>query len=194
MERQYCKHYGTSEIKLLKHMRNGCRYHKIIGQEYNLKSITPANLCPDAFHSAYPYCLALLYDAEIKHVRIKCPNDSNYITMKISKHTFLPEFAEKLKNKFLKTATRLGFSGDIIIAKVKIKIENIKGVCPAEYTVGDEFEFNIRKQTELCPASFASVFPFIGNNRATYWREKNSSVCIQCPDRTGAVYEIKNGK
>lgn len=165
-------------------IKNPCRYHKCASQVYQREKLAPYKFCLDAFYVAYPYCFALLYGAKFKFsdnnsIRIKCPNPDSFITMEIKNQRVLPKFVIALKGKLIRFLQKLNFPFEYPHQKIKIKvIENNN--CPAGYRIGEEFEFNIWKKDQLCPAGFSMLFPFIAN--------KNKGE-VHCPDPRGIVYK-----
>lgn len=164
-----------------------CRYHRCLGQKYSVRELGPDNLCLAAYRAAYPYCLALLYDAAIPtekgSVQVKCPNSHDYITMEISKKPALPPFLLGLKRGLEKIVATVYRPLDIPDSRITIKIIDQKGNCPYQYSIGQEFHFNIWGQKEICPAGFFQIYPFL----TSY---KESPVLISCPDDSGIVYQL----
>jgi len=197
-------------------LKQTCRYHPIKDQnyEYDLNSIVPSGLCLDAFHTAYPFCLALLYNAEFnkknksicKHLNrtlkridkdrvfIQCPKSG--ILMEIHRYCTLPKIIKHFKTLIEKAFKKI-YPLDIVDYKIRIKIVEVKKNCPKKYKVGEEFWFNIRDPSKLCPASFDAIYPslhLIRNNIKVPWSNKKSSCYVHCPDRNGMVYEISKDR
>ncbi len=153
-------------------IKGKCKYHKIIGQEYNLEQIAPSSMCLDAFHVVYPYGLSLTYGASFSWMEDKdsviaqCPNKSNTVTFKIRRI--------RLTEK-----------------KVRIEIEVIdtKGGCRKKHRIGDKFIMNLGDFPEICPAAFDEIFPYIQILRfggRVGW-EESGKVFVQCSDHLNTV-------
>lgn len=77
----------------IEHISGTCGYHKVKGRVLSLGECVPDEMCPHAFFAAYPYCLALLYNAEFtwmkdtdkNAVMAQCPAPWNQVIMKIKR-------------------------------------------------------------------------------------------------------------
>lgn len=183
----FYKHKGLKNtcIKVVGWKRS-CRYHKKIGQKIAFEDIVPKNFCIFAYHAIYPYALSLLYDGRSnKKVVVYCPASKNSILMEIIAY---PRKLKSFYNLAEKCLRLIGYPHDIIDKIVKIRVVGIKGKCPRGITKGDEFEFNINNKSELCPASFSTLLPFI---LAKLVNPKDNTI-IQCPaDACKIRYNIK---
>lgn len=182
---KYCSNYPHKgvEVELIK---NPCRYHKYESQEYCGKKLAPFKFCFDAFYVAYSYCFALLYGAKFEFgnsdsVKIRCPAIKNFIIMEIRKKRIFPKFVIALKEKLIKFLQRLNIPCEFPHQKIKIRVMENNN-CPAGYRLGEEFEFNIWKKDELCPAGFNALFPFISNDNKGK---------VHCPDPRGIIYNTQ---
>ena len=168
-------------------LKKKCRYHKRENQVYSSDSIAPKGLCFDAFHAAYPYCLALLYDADFTgschknagkdEVEIQCP--MGCMRMRVTRIHSLPKPVKFLKTAAEKIFKRLLFPPDVPDYRIRIMVEESSSECP--HKGGEEYYLNIRKTSELCPASFDALYPFLG---VTDMR------LVHCPDHEGILYEV----
>ena len=200
-------------------LKKRCKYHKRAGEKYDMDSLGPPGLCLDAYHVAYPYCLALLYDAEFTksderyhhtdsqrdRVLVQCPNPKERVVMEIRRYYVLPKAVKSLKNLAERILEKLSFPVDVIEYRIGIMVVEVKGNCPHSHKVGEKFWFNIRtrlfwlngRQEEICPASFDQLYPFIALARRGVkipWSNNGSSACLNCPDDKGVVYKIYSGE
>lgn len=190
-----CFSYKNQPIKATA-VKSPCRYHS---KPADIERVGPKGFCLDAFHAAYPYGLALLYDADFKgidkrdSVSICCPSPKYKVIFEVKRIQTVSEVLKRLKNTAAKIFEKVFHPVDIINYKVAYKVLDVHGNCPAGHKVGEEFEFNIWDKKELCPASFHSIFPFLllENQGIPFrWRD-DSKVCeVPCPDCQGAVYQI----
>ena len=173
-----------------------CRYHSTLTE---IKRIAPNNMCIDGFHAIYPYSLALLYDAtftdEAKKdpVYINCPSTEGKVIFEV-KRVLTDNNTIRLLKTFSANIFKMFFYPvDVIIYKIVYTVSQIKGKCPADYHIGDEFTFNISDRDELCPASFHSISPYLFlKNKGVFfgWKKDDNSSCASCPDCQGAVYKF----
>lgn len=169
-------------------LKKRCRYHKREGQTYTCDSIAPKGLCLDAFHVVYPCCLALLYDADFTgschesagrdEVAIQCP--MGCMRMRVTRIQSLPKPVKFLKTSAEKIFKKLFFPPDVPDYKIRILVEESSDECP--HKSGEEYYLNIRNTSELCPASFDALYPFLDVTDMRF---------VHCPDHEGILYELK---
>jgi uncharacterized repeat protein (TIGR04076 family) len=177
-----------------------CKYHKRKGQEYSSND-TIRDFCSDAFYVAYPSCLALLYGAkknEFKQrsISLSCPNPSGIIFEVRRVHCWsLPvRIAKKIFEWVMaKAIMRVDWED----WHIELKVKQVSSDCPAKFSVGDTYKFNIGKHDELCPASFHGIYPSLLQNLRGHllgWQKEGESARINCPDHEGMVYELHSGE
>jgi uncharacterized repeat protein (TIGR04076 family) len=174
-----------------------CKYHKRKGQEYKPNDII-RDFCSDAFYAAYPYCLALLYGAdknEFKNGRVclSCPNPKGIIFE--ARRVHCRPFYTRIVKKILEwLIAKILYPPDWENWHIKLRVIKNHGGCPANFTAGKTYWFNIRRLDELCPASFHAIYPFFLPYLLEYnslWQKERSSIEIHCPDHQGMIYNIK---
>lgn len=178
----YCSDFSDKKI-IVDFIKNTCRYHKTESQEYGGDKLAPRDFCPEAFYAAYPYCFSLLYGAKLggkgNSVMVRCPQSENFIVMEVKSRNIFPRFLIRLKEIMIKFFNKIDFPMEYPHKKIIIRLAKNIG-CPAGYKIGDEFEFNIRRRDELCPAGFNAIFPFLSSEE---------KIKIHCPDPRGVIYE-----
>lgn len=160
-----------------------CKYHKKYRKnKYDFYNIAPKGLCPDLFYTIYPHCLALLYDAKVDTV-LYCPNPEADIKIKIK---VKPMVLKQLLNKTEKLARK--YWRPLSLTDKRIIIEVINGNnCPRNHKPNQKFEFNIGFFSELCPAGFHSIYPFV----FLMARKKLKTAYVGCPDaKNKIVYKL----
>lgn len=178
----FCSMFQRISIKTKK-LGKLCKYHKRAAQIYDSENIIK-NFCPHAFYTAYPHCLALLYNGRFakNKIYLHCPCNDGIVFE--ARHYPAWNIALSLIYKFLKWLTeKISFPLDIEDWHIKLTVVKNKGGCPQNYQVGQIYEFNIRRLEELCPASFYQLYPFFisGDNKKV----------LHCPDHQGMSYLIK---
>lgn len=177
---------------VIKHIRNICKYHRNVGTVYKLDEIVPVGMCSTAFAFCYPYCLALLYNAEFSWMKQTEPNavyaqcPASKVVIKIFRSVLDDP---KLKNEWVNKITM----------KV-VEVRNKQG-CNVCYRRcdnmlhGSEFEFPKGDIPVFCPAAFNQIFPYIfAIENGTTNLLKNGPMIIECPDhRTRVRFEISLG-
>jgi len=159
-----CK--NTVSTVTVSEMKKVCRYHRDGKKTYETLQDLTGGLCLHAFHSVYPFALALLYDSTRKSFTISCPEGRTFSVKRVKS---LPRFIPmKVRESLL---SRLG--GYQIICE---PLQSCR--C---HQLGECFNLNIRDPTILCPASLHAVYPFLLS--ATTRK-------IHCPDHTGVIYHI----
>lgn len=176
-----------------------CKYHKKKGAVYSASSVAPAGLCRELFYVAYPSCLALLYSGKpvrgllrkkgVQRAIVSCPESKGIkIEVKVEE-IFIPplramkEFTEELC-KFLFRPL------DGHFRKIKIEVVETGFDCPKGYHIGDTFQFNTNKEDELCPAGFATIYPYLRFQKDINNNISSQSMKVHCPDYVGVTYEI----
>ena len=91
----------------------------------------------------------------------------------------MPAILVRIKEKCLWALRRIGIPIEYPHSKIIIKVSAAAN-CPAGYKEAREFEFNIWRTDELCPAGFHAVFPFLA---------ADGDYPVHCPDPRGIVYE-----
>jgi uncharacterized repeat protein (TIGR04076 family) len=195
MQSQYCHDFENILI-ITETMKKICKYHKRRWQEFGHNEIADT-LCFDAYHVAYPYCLAMLYNAKLdgfgkNAMQIKCPR-INGVVLEISRRrrwNIVILFSKRILEWLFK---KIGFPLDIEDWRIKIKVTKNLGNCP-KHKIGDTYMFNIRRTNELCPASFYTLYPYIlqlSHGHPFPWENDVSDSHIHCPDHEGFIYDVK---
>lgn len=194
-EFEVCFTYGKQKIRASS-IKSPCRYHS---NPVDIEHIAPVGLCLDALHVAYPYGLALLYDASFAYrgkedsVYVRCPSPQNGVVLEVKRVLSAPKFVNLLKTFAANIFEALFYPVDIINCRIVYTVSDVKGSCPAGHRIGEQFEFNIWNKNELCPASFHSLFPhlFLKNRGVSFrWQEGDSLNEVSCPDCQGAAYRF----
>jgi len=194
IDKMECGTYSMCNVSV-ECIQNPCRYHDSLFS-YKEGCLAPKGLCPDAFHCAYPFALALLYDADFLEgvdkdsVSIICPYNKG-ITMLIKReerHSWVfrkfIKFLEKIFEFFF-------YPVDRIYNAISITITENKGGCPKGYHIGEKFYLNIRDTNIMCPASFNSVFPQLVKISSGCSISEKNKIYIHCPDCQGAKYLLE---
>lgn len=192
----FCEKPLVHKIKSTGIDRVCLKYHFSRHKRFTFRRPHPQNLCSEAYHACYPYCLALLYGASFKKNNtmpiIKCPGCDNFLKFQIIKKPYLIRPILKLFDKLIRRIRPF----DITDSKIYIKVIEEKGRCPKGLKRGDEFIFNSGfNQKELCPAAFDNLYMpmhLLRKGIKVPW-EKNYNFCIgQCPDhKTNVQYKIE---
>ncbi|MFH1905657.1 MAG: hypothetical protein ABIK53_09090 [bacterium] len=173
--------------------KQGCRYHMKDTEIFNFSQLTPEGLCIHAFHSVYASCLKLLYTGKKNNIEtpIFCPNTNGSIEFEIigKKHS---NILQRLLNGLKYYLRCMGIPCDYQIKRIFIKVTGVKDVCPMGHKEGDIFEFNLGNKSEICPASFESLYPMICSLSLQEQFKKevtgqNNSVCLQCPSHLVSI-------
>ena len=182
-----------------------CNYHKA-GNFFDIKEFGPKGLCIEAYHSVYPFCLGMLYGADLfgnkeaENNLAHCPSADNYVVMKINSAPLpLRIKALNIVKSFVNSFYPVAFSK----RRIFIEIVEVTGVCPKNHKTGEMFEFNLGNlqltknviislgyEKEMCPAAFNSLYPFLGWYSITKkmpWAQKDSQSVLQCPDHKANV-------
>ena len=175
-----------------------CKYHREIGKTFDINHLGPKGMCLDLYYAAYPYCLALLHDAEFSWMKQKNPNSVQAQCPAPTKSIYFEVNRKKLEQPI----ESQGVKKDKIITIKINKIEDSEGEycnncvnCP--HYPGQEFEFNQGDFLNyLCPAAFYNLWPTIKtiiNNGEIPWKNKETNkVHARCPDNdTRIAFEIE---
>jgi uncharacterized repeat protein (TIGR04076 family) len=172
-------------------MKKICKYHKRKGQEYGSNDVV-RDFCADAFYVAYPYCLAFLYGANKNEfggdrIYLCCPHPKG-IRFEIKRMYRWP-FPVRIAKRFLDWVVgKVLYPLDWEDWRIGIKVVEDKGECPAKFSIGKTYWFNIRRLEELCPASFHNIYPFL----LSYLVKDNLTLKnIHCPDPQGIIYNVR---
>jgi uncharacterized repeat protein (TIGR04076 family) len=180
------KHLTVSVNKL----ENKCRYHDSYVSYYH-NNFAPPGLCPDIFHVAYPFALALLYDADFSgrekkdSVTVSCPNNKG-IKLMIKRE----ERHFRLTLKFIKVLEKVFekffYPVDKIYNDISLTVVSTGGECPRKHQLNEKYYLNIRDKNVMCPATFSSLFPHLV--LSSYGGATDR--LIHCPDCQGAEYVV----
>jgi uncharacterized repeat protein (TIGR04076 family) len=172
-----------------------CRYHDS-SVTYSDDCFASPGLCPDAFHVAYPFALALLYDADFTQrgkkdsVIVGCPRIAGLrlLVQREERHSifFLKfiKFLEKIFEFFF-------YPVDKIYNDISLTVVLSGDRCPRNYRIGEKYFLNIRNKEVMCPASFNNIFPQLV--RMSYGAEapNKAAASLHCPDCQGAEYSLE---
>ena len=176
----------------VKSIAGKCKYHKKAGEIYTLEDLAPKGMCLDAYHAAYPYCLALSEGASFRWMK---DEDPDAVFCQCSKSIVVIE----IKRPLFITAIEKNMT-------VFMKVSKIRGKCPKKMKVGDEFLFNLgQKEKEICPAGFNAIFPYLlgyaGCRGKDFWentfcdilsKQDILAISVECPDNINRVeYRIR---
>lgn len=173
-----------------------CRYHS---SPTGIERSSPAGMCLAAFHVAYPYGLALLYDGKFASANgketayVRCPNHRGGIVLEVKRVLVTSTVVRYLKSVAARAFELLFHPVDIIDHKIVYTVSDVQGNCPAHHKVSQQFELNIWDKKELCPASFHSLYPYLSLKNQGFsfdWQEGKESNEVSCPDCHGAVYKF----
>lgn len=178
-------------------MKKICKYHKRRGQEYKPDDVV-RDFCSDAFYVAYPYCLALLYGAnknEFKEGRVHlcCPNPKG-IAFEVRRVHCWPLYIRIGKTILGWMVGKILYPLDWEDWHIQIKVTRNQGKCPANFSVGKTYWFNIGRLDELCPASFHGIYPVLLPYLLGYnlpWQKEGETANIHCPDDEGMIYNVR---
>lgn len=199
MNCDYCTDDISFKVKVVD-IETKCKYHKELGHVFNMQDLAPKGLCRELFYAAYPKSLAVLYNGRPNRGKIRskginqmvtaCPAPNGVKVRIRTEERLHPIFRmiKELIEEFMKFIHR-GY--DAPFRNVTIEVAEVGTYCPKGYQEGDMFKFNINKQDELCPAAFATVYPylkFLDNEKNKTGRSKTMK--IHCPDFVGVTFEI----
>lgn len=170
-----------------------CRYHRLDSEKYHLDQLSPDGLCMHAFHSAYATCLKFLYSDRCHNREsvLMCPEARVSLRFKVmtADHSRL---TERLRNKFKYYLRRIGIPCDYQSKRILIKIISSQSPCPKGHQAGDTFEFNLGNKSEICPASFESLYPVVYGTHARIILQQHSGIekngeCLYCPSHAVGI-------
>jgi uncharacterized repeat protein (TIGR04076 family) len=163
-------------------------------------SLTPTGLCLSAFHAIYPRCLALLYDASFTaslrtaQVEASCPNPDCRVRFEITRIERLRPHIKMMKKAVEWLLAKLAIPPDWIDLDISIQVKQVDGSCPANHRVGQTYTFNICLPSELCPATFHALFPYLTlavQGLSLPWPQSGKQPEIHCPDHRGFNYQVQ---
>lgn len=165
-----------------------CKYklHQRPGS-FKASLLAPKGMCLDAYFSAYPYCLGLMYGAQFRFM--KDPNTITFQCPSPTRPIVIEARRIRLGRKRIKVMMRV-----IDILRLKNSCEDsCKGRCSAK--IGQEFEFNHMGQCpQMCPAGFLHIFPYLTTllrGGRVPWATGKNSFLVHCPDeRINVSYEV----
>lgn len=164
-----------------------CKYkvHREPGAVFDFELLGPKGLCLDAYLSAYPYCLTLMYKGVFKFMK-----DPNTITFQCPSPV----------KPIVMEARRIQIAEDMI--KIVITVKDILNLnnqcensCKCNMKVGQQFEFNgWGQRPEICPAGFLHIFPYLTTlmrGGKVPWSTGKNSFLVHCPDeKINVTYEV----
>ena len=195
-----CNYNSNFSIKIYD-IETKCKYHKEIGQIYTAEQLVPKGLCWELYYSIYANCLALLYSGTPQKMWIRkkgitkifseCPcNDGVKVEVEVEDNFPFP--INKVKEIAEEVCKCIYRPLDGHFRNVKIKIIEIGECCQKKYKKGDIFIFNTNNKAELCPAGFATCYPYFEYlSEQKKILEKDVELKVHCPDYVGVIYKIK---
>ena len=141
-----CGNYQGLEVSV-NSLENKCRYHNSL-VTYPENNLASEGLCPDAFHAAYPVCLALLYDADFSarenkdSVTVSCPQAGG-IELLVKREEKIPLVLRKLIKIFEKIFGFFFYPVDKIYNDVTLKVVSTAGACPRGHKPPEKYFLNI---------------------------------------------------
>ncbi|MBI5873617.1 MAG: TIGR04076 family protein [Candidatus Omnitrophica bacterium] len=200
-----CRYSGlTCQIEVIS-KEGACRYHAK-GCRYDGAAITPAGLCPEIYHNAYPYCLSLIYGASFdEEILVRCPSTEAQVVVQIRSKP-MPLFL--MPGQVLRTVLNLFTPIEIARKQAIILIKSVQGPCRKEHKACQEYLFplgskffayhwsagayffeklglKLKSSKELCPAFFDSFYPissYFSKNNCFPWKNECNEKIVQCPD------------
>jgi len=118
--------------------------------------MVPKGMCVEAFHNIYPYALGLLYNINQDKFKVRCPKGNIVFEIRREQQDLIHKAKYHLKSLIDPI-----YPVDPRNHRIFIKVAKLEGECLNNHKIGQEYEFNQDKQTELCPAAFDSIYPFI---------------------------------
>ena len=180
--------FHDSSLEVAATDNHRCRYHKK-GLKYSDSQMIPKGLCAEAFHSIYPFALGLLYRTNSNYTKdscfVRCPEGNVIFEVRRVPKKFLKRMEFQLKR-----IVNIIYPVDPREYDILISVSESSDTCAMNHGIGQEYEFNQEKKTELCPAAFDSLFPFV---YATASSENNDSgdYLLSCQDHlTNIVFNV----
>jgi uncharacterized repeat protein (TIGR04076 family) len=170
-----------------------CRYHRLVGQEFQASQLLPPGCCPHLFIAAYAHSLGILYDAAFDGktpagpVLVTCPSAAAAVKVRVLKRYTFPEPIRELKKLAIRVCHKLGIPAEYPDRNVFLKVVQVEGVCPRGLRPGTEFTFNLMNRSELCPASFQAFYP-VALQKQARGAAPGSDCSFHCPDPLGVFY------
>ncbi len=177
-----------------------CNYHKTT-QHFRLSDLSPAGMCPEAYHNLHYASLGLLFNAKVpeKRLIIKCPGVENYVVFKAAFSRLNLRF--QLLNWVKYFLYRI-YPGQIYRGHLYWTVTEVKGQCPLGHSVGAMFYINkgnlqitenwlfpLGEPYSICPAVFDNLFPYLQvlrlEKRFPYSNDSGDKV--QCPDHLANI-------
>ena len=186
------KDLKSVKLKVIK-SNGGCKYHPEIGQEISLEKSLPEGMCPYAYIAAYPYALSLLYDAEFSwrkkvdkdSVVAQCFRSRNQMVFKV-KRVSNPDLDKELLKKYEEERYKIYIE---LIEKKNGGKDCSDCLSYKNMVVGKQFEFNRGDLSEICPAVFNQIAPYL--RELASLSKGNQSIQVACPDpKTDVIFEI----
>jgi len=170
-----------------------CKYNRQGNEKFDLDGLGPKGLCLDLYHSAYPYCLAMLYGAvfsweeDPEAVHAQCPAPGGNIHYEVRRKR-LPEIIEV---NGIKKKMEVWIN---IIDRQKVEEGETAG-CQCSHEYGESYEFNQGDyRGQMCPAAFNNIWPEIkalNSGGKTPWITDDGMARGQCPDNIPKIqFEI----
>jgi uncharacterized repeat protein (TIGR04076 family) len=166
--------------------------------QYDQTNIAPQEMCRELFYAAYPAALSLLYSGKprktwlrrhgLSKVSVSCPV-RNGVALVVQKKEILPAPVRMLKELAEEAVKIFWRPVDAHFRKVAMQVALCGAQCPRDYPVGRKFAFNTHCTNELCPAGFATIYPYVRYLE----RESvnaNKTLRIHCPDHAGVLYDL----
>lgn len=205
-----CRYSGLNcKIEVIS-KEGACRYHAK-GCSYDCSAITPAGLCPEIYHNAYPYCLSMIYGANFgEEILVRCPSTEAKVVVQIRAKP-LPLFLKP--GQVLRTILNLFTPIEIARKQAVIQIKAVEGPCHRKHRAGQEYLFPMgskfftyhwsagayfiekmgimgKSSKELCPAFFDSFYPifsYFSKNNCFPWKDGRKEKLVQCPDHSAGI-------
>lgn len=140
--------------------KKGCGYCRSGKERYGAKGLTPDGMCSAAFYSAYPYALAMIYDARLAGgaypapLRVACPAAEDPVILELRPRFRRLKFLRNLAERALRA---LGFPKDAIDKDIVMEVVESSGKCAL--VKGRTVILKVPDIADLCPASFFSLYP-----------------------------------
>lgn len=193
----YCTEAGSLEVLSCLDKKK-CGYCKSGKETYRKGSFVVKDFCVDAYYAAYPYFLALLYDARFgagqsKNVIVNCPNAASPtligVGFKYKKFNFLLHLIERFFRM-------LRMPKDVIDKTMVLEVKSDNPSCKLKK--GLRRKVKVPDIRELCPASFFSFYPLLYvSSRLSSENQPHAQardLTFLCPDpKTNISYKVVDG-
>lgn len=161
-----CEDFFSIKADIVEEIGNCPLGHKK-GESFKFQDILPNGFCPLAFYAIFPYYLTLIHSGSFEwvrkgeHVRVQCPK-VNGVVMEV----------ELVDQDTLGKGT------------VRVKVIEVKGLCPRGHKKGDRFDLSSQEQA-LCFKAMAMLIPFKIKN-------DNRSRQYRCPgSENSLIFELE---